>query len=564
MTTFCPPMNRLFFKPRQDTIDGICNNYLMRKKKPQRVESKNTLSPTTQQSLLERKKSSLLDIGGGDVFFLPESQQYTPVNALVLMIASYLVYNIDDITLMKDLLNEFLGFEKDRIEIIKDKSSDTYILVAIDKEKLIISCRGTPNQQEAREMLEVPKKGKVSIKKHDFWLQGETTYQISRGIRKIWNDLDELLSNWHTSQAVFLTGHDTGGSFAVVLGHALTHRNYDVSGIYTFGSPKSGDTSWASTYPQWLYSRTYRITHFADFMVTIPAKEHEFVHVGNEVPVGDVADSTARTLDPHKLESYFTCLLPQYMKAVGRDEKNDKLLARSSKILLDINKRESIMFLTPEQIMAQGSIDDSPSSSSTSTSSPVKEQNKQPNIRASTMGISQNEKYNNYVVAPKSNLVRGAPVVNQPPVGRGAPGRGTGRGISVRGPPPSSGPSLVAPNILSQIRNSLFVVLDSAKSCYEMIVEEKEGNFEEKMNQYQKPLANLKILAGLIRSQNPLVKNLEMKLLELNQKGNVYFDLCTAYTNYQAEPHEIQQSFETIKPLFKEVVSACSQVSGSS
>lgn len=56
--------------------------------------------------------------------------------------------------------------------------------------------------------------------------------------------IHDLLNQYYTGQKVFICGHSVGGCYALLAAQVMASLNFDVSAIYTFGSPAVGDTVW--------------------------------------------------------------------------------------------------------------------------------------------------------------------------------------------------------------------------------------------------------------------------------------------------------------------------------
>jgi hypothetical protein len=72
----------------------------------------------------------------------------------------------------------------------------------------------------------------------------------------------------YQNKALWLTGHSSGGSVAILVAQELAARQLDVAGIYTFGAPKVGDTLYAQAYP--LRDRLYAFATLGDIVPFLP------------------------------------------------------------------------------------------------------------------------------------------------------------------------------------------------------------------------------------------------------------------------------------------------------
>ncbi|KAG2485959.1 hypothetical protein HYH03_015402 [Edaphochlamys debaryana] len=76
-----------------------------------------------------------------------------------------------------------------------------------------------------------------------------------------------------TAKRLWMTGHSLGGAYAVLFAARAQRQGLYVSGVYTFGSPRTGDSKFASVYTNnlgGLGSRTYRYEHSLDPVTLAP------------------------------------------------------------------------------------------------------------------------------------------------------------------------------------------------------------------------------------------------------------------------------------------------------
>lgn len=91
------------------------------------------------------------------------------------------------------------------------------------------------------------------------------------GMRGINNILQEKLTHSETGQPIplYVTGHSLGGAIATLTAyHALTY--HDPVYLYTFGSPRVGNTALAQNIDHQLPIRAYRCVHRIDIVPRIP------------------------------------------------------------------------------------------------------------------------------------------------------------------------------------------------------------------------------------------------------------------------------------------------------
>ena len=83
---------------------------------------------------------------------------------------------------------------------------------------------------------------------------------------------------------ILLTGHSLGAAIAEVAARALLEKNFPLAAVYTFGTPRVGDPSWASAWSNALQGTpAFRVTHFMDPVPHLPLEAMGFQHPPTEV-----------------------------------------------------------------------------------------------------------------------------------------------------------------------------------------------------------------------------------------------------------------------------------------
>lgn len=136
-----------------------------------------------------------------------------------------------------------------------------YIAVAADD--VIIAIRGSGEPDDWRNNLRFWQEA--------YWLGGHVHAgfaMAARGItRAIQAELERAPARYH-NKAIWLTGHSSGGSVAVLVAQELATHGIDVAGIYTFGAPKVGDGTHARAY--FLRDRLYAFATLGDIVPWLP------------------------------------------------------------------------------------------------------------------------------------------------------------------------------------------------------------------------------------------------------------------------------------------------------
>lgn len=100
---------------------------------------------------------------------------------------------------------------------------------------------------------------------------------------KIYNIIDKLVAKYNTKQ-LLLTGHSLGAALATLNAFDILYyqRNYNISSVITFGSPRVGNIHFAQLFESYnIY--TNRITHYYDIVPHIPEEFLNYRHISQEV-----------------------------------------------------------------------------------------------------------------------------------------------------------------------------------------------------------------------------------------------------------------------------------------
>ncbi len=107
--------------------------------------------------------------------------------------------------------------------------------------------------------------------------------------QSIWAEVETQLSQFRAGvgaaggqcrRRFWLTGHSLGGSLATLAGIQLQMCGYGVDGIYTFGTPRVGDRSFALQFNRRLYRHTFRLVNHKDVVPHLPPLALGYAHVG--------------------------------------------------------------------------------------------------------------------------------------------------------------------------------------------------------------------------------------------------------------------------------------------
>lgn len=107
---------------------------------------------------------------------------------------------------------------------------------------------------------------------------------FAQALEEIWEELLKFL-NQHIAapngqaRAIWFTGHSLGGALAT-LGAARYTIEKGACGLYTFGSPRVGDKTFASAFP---VKTAFRIINNKDLVPRIPPRALGYKHVGDPI-----------------------------------------------------------------------------------------------------------------------------------------------------------------------------------------------------------------------------------------------------------------------------------------
>ena len=171
---------------------------------------------------------------------------------------------------------------------------DTQGYVAIDQRRLLVVFRGTDSFPDWLTNLQVAKDpgpwGSVHEGFQDaFWA---STLLIGKTIGEMVDDKE-----------IWIAGHSLGGALAVLLAATLVENDIDVAGLYTYGAPRVGDTTFARQLNRSLKkSANWRVVNEGDLVPHLPS-ELRFSHTGTRrLLTKDGVRSDDRTWDSFKKE----------------------------------------------------------------------------------------------------------------------------------------------------------------------------------------------------------------------------------------------------------------------
>lgn len=108
---------------------------------------------------------------------------------------------------------------------------------------------------------------------------------FARHLDRLWEPVTGWLESLPATRGVVLAGHSLGGAMAKLAAHRLARDGATVRGVVTFGSPRTGNAAFASSYADLgLDLHTWRVTFGGDLVAQIPPAVG-YRHVGRAEPL---------------------------------------------------------------------------------------------------------------------------------------------------------------------------------------------------------------------------------------------------------------------------------------
>jgi predicted lipase len=100
--------------------------------------------------------------------------------------------------------------------------------------------------------------------------------------------IDPIIAALPRGARVTICGHSLGGALATLIAERLAALNwFNLEAVYTFGSPRVGNWSFAAHYNSLLHDITFRIFNARDPVPRVPFVFGTYKHAGTEVYLND-------------------------------------------------------------------------------------------------------------------------------------------------------------------------------------------------------------------------------------------------------------------------------------
>ncbi len=189
-----------------------------------------------------------------------DTDSFNIVNAWWLIEAATLSYAEEDFVKMR-----FQKAGLPEVEYFTGKSTQCY--VAHNNDFVIVAFRGTESRKregkdDIRDIVE-DIKADADIRLVDSGKKGKVHRGFNEALDEIWDELSAYIHDLHNKgRDVWITGHSLGAALATL----AAFRFHPVKGLYTFGSPRVGDSGFCKNYPV----TSYRFENNNDIVCKVP------------------------------------------------------------------------------------------------------------------------------------------------------------------------------------------------------------------------------------------------------------------------------------------------------
>lgn len=201
------------------------------------------------------------------------STRYCGHNALALARISKLAYK--DCELFETVALTKLGFRY--FKAVKGYITSAYVMA--DDEKIIVVFRGSDEIKDWFNNIDVDLVGGP--------MGGKVHEGFARMLHFVWREvqleirqLKLAASQQNRSLPLLLTGHSLGAALATLATAYLREKDQPVQGLYSFGSPRVGDRTFARHFNGDFGDKTFRIVNQNDMITRLPPRVLSYSHVG--------------------------------------------------------------------------------------------------------------------------------------------------------------------------------------------------------------------------------------------------------------------------------------------
>ena len=203
--------------------------------------------------------------GRGDVLpvglldFAESASGYSTLNAVWMSEMSALAYW--DPALIENQLRQW---SYKLIAFINDPASDTNAYIAEKSKHRVLSFRGTSSLKNFSTDVQFLKISAV-------WAEGYIHHGFANALEAVWPQVLQHLGPANLQElALWTTGHSLGAALAQLTALRLTKLGYRAQAVYTYGTPRIGDSDFVADYDNLLSDRTFPHINAQDVVTQIP------------------------------------------------------------------------------------------------------------------------------------------------------------------------------------------------------------------------------------------------------------------------------------------------------
>tara|TARA_Y100000310_G_C20556478_1_gene750805 strand:- start:184 stop:948 length:765 start_codon:yes stop_codon:yes gene_type:complete len=141
-----------------------------------------------------------------------------------------------------------------------------------DKEWFVLAFRGT----EVKEWSDIKADlnvGSVAAK----YSYGRVHEGFEKEVDKLWSAVRDYVTKQQKGRKFIITGHSLGASMATIVAARLNMENFEIDGLYTYGSPRVGNDKFRDS----LEVQHYRFVNNSDDVTKIPFYHWGYRHHGD-------------------------------------------------------------------------------------------------------------------------------------------------------------------------------------------------------------------------------------------------------------------------------------------
>lgn len=196
-----------------------------------------------------------------DFVFDAKQTTYSGNNALACALASQLAYSAPDVV---DSTLKGWGFAR----VIPFQSELAHGYAAGNADMVLVAFRGT-DPSDLKDWMTDLDAEPVGF------LGGLVHLGFLRSVRTVWDQVTDAIAALQTNgQSIWFTGHSLGAAQATVAVAKLRlEQARPINGLYTYGSPRVGDTALTQTFDQNFASQTFRFVNDSDVVTRVPCRD---------------------------------------------------------------------------------------------------------------------------------------------------------------------------------------------------------------------------------------------------------------------------------------------------